>query len=270
MGKISLGVNMEFVRHDDKPFEWGVEKAAQLGYEYVEPMVHSGRQLLSEGGYFHSISMSDDPYRIRRACEAAGIKLSGPFRPFRALPAGQRRRAPETGDSFRGRVQRRWSTPTRVPSNLGPRRGRHVLMRYTLHEAAAVAEPRGILIGLEPPSGHQDARRPGPDLALSITGHRHQLRHGQRLPGRPGSGRLAPPRQGSPGSPPRQRHLGRAVGGRAGKVAGTPVGCACGDGVIDWAKVIEVCRPLPAISSSASNGHDRPGREECEYLRSLL
>ena len=26
----------------------------------------------------------------------------------------------------------------------------HVLMRYTLHEAAAVAEPRGILIGLEP------------------------------------------------------------------------------------------------------------------------
>ena len=29
MGKISLGVNLEFVRHDDKPFEWGVEKAAE-------------------------------------------------------------------------------------------------------------------------------------------------------------------------------------------------------------------------------------------------
>jgi hypothetical protein len=68
MGKISLGVNMEFVRHDDKPFEWGVEKAAELGYEYVEPMVHWGRELLSEAGYFHSVSMLDDPYRIRRAC----------------------------------------------------------------------------------------------------------------------------------------------------------------------------------------------------------
>jgi len=68
---------MEFVRHDDKSFEWGVEKAAELGYEYVEPMLHWGRELLSEAGYFHSVSMLDDPLRIKRACDAAGIKLSG-------------------------------------------------------------------------------------------------------------------------------------------------------------------------------------------------
>ena len=30
MAKISLGVNLEFVRHDDRPFEWGVQKAAEL------------------------------------------------------------------------------------------------------------------------------------------------------------------------------------------------------------------------------------------------
>ena len=40
MGKILLGVNMEFVRHHDKPFAWGVEKAAEIGYQYIEPMVH--------------------------------------------------------------------------------------------------------------------------------------------------------------------------------------------------------------------------------------
>ncbi len=40
MRKIGIGVNMEYVRHEDKSFEWGVEKAAELGYEYVEPMVH--------------------------------------------------------------------------------------------------------------------------------------------------------------------------------------------------------------------------------------
>ena len=40
MKKISLGINLEFVRHDDKPFEWGVNKAAKLGYTHVEPMVH--------------------------------------------------------------------------------------------------------------------------------------------------------------------------------------------------------------------------------------
>ena len=63
-GKILIGVNMEFVRHADKSFEWGVEKAAELGYQYIEPMVHWGRELLSEAGYFHSVSMLDDPMRI--------------------------------------------------------------------------------------------------------------------------------------------------------------------------------------------------------------
>jgi sugar phosphate isomerase/epimerase len=27
-----------------------------------------------------------------------------------------------------------------------------------------------------------------------------------------------------------------------GKVTGTPVGCACGDGVIDWARIVRICR----------------------------
>ena len=34
MGNIHLGINLEFVRHEDKNFEWGVAKAAELGYEY--------------------------------------------------------------------------------------------------------------------------------------------------------------------------------------------------------------------------------------------
>jgi hypothetical protein len=50
MAKIRIGINLEFVRHEDKTFEWGVAKAAALGYEYVEPMVHLGRELLSEAG----------------------------------------------------------------------------------------------------------------------------------------------------------------------------------------------------------------------------
>jgi len=76
MAKIRIGINLEFIRHQDKPFEWGVEKAAELGYEYVEPMVHWGRELLSEAGYFHSVSMLDDPFRVKRACQKAGVKLS--------------------------------------------------------------------------------------------------------------------------------------------------------------------------------------------------
>lgn len=29
-----------------------------------------------------------------------------------------------------------------------------------------------------------------------------------------------------------------------GKITGTPVGCACGEGVVDWEKVFEILDPL--------------------------
>ena len=77
MSNVKLGINLEFVRHADKNFEWGVQKAAEFGYEYVGPMAHWGREFLSEAGYFHSVSMLDDPLRIKGACAAAGVKLSG-------------------------------------------------------------------------------------------------------------------------------------------------------------------------------------------------
>ena len=76
MAKVFVGMNLE-ARHHEKPFEWGVEKAAEMGYEYIEPMVHWGRELMSEAHYYHTVSMWDDPYRIRRAAEKAGFKVSG-------------------------------------------------------------------------------------------------------------------------------------------------------------------------------------------------
>jgi hypothetical protein len=56
---IAPGINMEFIRCEDKSFAAGVERAARIGYRYIEPMVHNGRELLSEAGYFHSISMDE-------------------------------------------------------------------------------------------------------------------------------------------------------------------------------------------------------------------
>ena len=67
---------MEFVRHDDKPFEWGVEKAARTGLRISwSRWFIWGRELLSEAGYFHSVSMLDDPLRIKRACERRASKF---------------------------------------------------------------------------------------------------------------------------------------------------------------------------------------------------
>src|SRR5215207_1333858 len=76
MGGYRLAVNMEFVRSADKPFAWGVEKAAEIGYRYVEPMVHTGWELLSEVHYFHSFSMEEDPLLMKEICDRAGVAVS--------------------------------------------------------------------------------------------------------------------------------------------------------------------------------------------------
>jgi len=142
MGKISIGVNLEFVRHADKPFEWAVEKAAELGYEYVEPWVHLGRELISEAGYFATVSMFDDPYRIKRACERAGIKLS-------ALSSHTPLCKPDISTNYLKqsiRFAAECGAPV-VTTDEGPKppwtteEQDHVLMRYVLTEAAAIAEP---------------------------------------------------------------------------------------------------------------------------------
>ena len=76
MAKIEIGINMEFVRHLDMSFTAGVEKAAELGYGWIEPMVHWGRELMSEAGYFHTVSMFEDPLDILAICQKHGVRCS--------------------------------------------------------------------------------------------------------------------------------------------------------------------------------------------------
>jgi len=71
-----ISLNMEYCRSADMSFAAGVQKAADLGYHYVEPMVHTGWELLSEVDYFHSFSMEEDPLLMRDICQEAGIEVS--------------------------------------------------------------------------------------------------------------------------------------------------------------------------------------------------
>ncbi len=274
MGKISLGVNMEFVRHDDKPFEWGVEKAAELGYDCVEPMVHWGRELLSEAGYFHSVSMLDDPYRIRRACERAGIRLSGlsAHAPLCRPDAGTDylkqavRFAAECGSPVVNTDEGRKQPWTTVEED-------HVLMRYTLHEVAAVAEPRGVLVGIEP---HQQYTRTpaGLDRILALTdspavGVNFDTGNSY-LAGEEPISWLRHVRDRLVHLHAKDISVSQSDAQR-GKVSGTPVGCACGDGVVDWAKVIEICRAAPRdIVLSVECGTVEQAAQSVKHLRKLV
>jgi sugar phosphate isomerase/epimerase len=274
MGKVSLGVNMEFVRHDDKPFEWGVQKAAELGYDYVEPMVHWGRELLSEAGYFHSVSMYDDPWRVRHACEQAGIKIS-------ALSAHCPLCKPEISVEYLKQAVRfaaECGAPV-VNTDEGPKPAwttaeeDHLLMRYVLQEAALVAERRGLLIGLEPhqqysktPAGLQRIYQLVQSPAIGInfdTGNSY-------LSGEDPVSWLRCVL-------PNLVHLHakdisvQQSDAERGKVTGTPVGCACGDGVVDWPRVIELCRQASRdIVLSVECGTVEQARRSVAYLRPLL
>jgi sugar phosphate isomerase/epimerase len=274
MGKILIGINLEFVRHQDKTFEWGVAKAAELGYDYVEPMVHWGRELLSEAGYFHSVSMFDDPLRITRCCKKHGVKLSG-------LSAHTPLTKPEIGVEYLKQAIRfaaECGAPV-VNTDEGPKQPwttaaeDHVLMRYTLLEAAKVAEPRGILIGLEchqqyskTPEGLERISRLVKSTAIGLnfdTGNAY-------LAGED-------PYKWLEKLTARLVHLHakdisiQHSKAERGKVTGTPVGCACGDGVIDWSRVIKICRKAKRdIVFSVECGTVEQAARSIEHLKKLL
>lgn len=274
MGQVRLGINLEFVRHADKPFEWGVEMAARLGYDFVEPMVHLGRELLSEAGYSHSVSMLDDPYRIKRCCERHGVKLSG-------LSAHTPLCKPEIATEYLKQAIRyaheagapvvntdegpkpRWTTPEED----------HVLMRYVLHEAAAVAEPRGILIGLEPhqqysqsPAGLQRicSLVDSPSIGINFdTGNSY-------LAGEEPLAWLEDVTDQLVHVHAKDISPEQATAER-GRVTGTPVGCACGDGVIDWSTVIRLCRRSPRdIVLSVECGTVEEAERSINQLQGIL
>lgn len=274
MGDINIGINMEFVRHEDKNFEWGVAKAAELGYEFVEPMLHWGRELLSEAGYFHSVSMLDDPFRVKRACEQHGIQLSG-FSAHTPLCK------PEISVEYL-RQAIRFAAECGAPvinTDEGPKPRwtnedeDYVLMRYTLKEAAQVAEPRGILIGLEPhqqysrnPAGLDRIYRLVESPAIGInfdTGNSYLCGHDPY-------GWLETVVDRLVHLHAKDISVQQSTSER-GKVTGTPVGCGCGDGVIDWTRVIAICRKAKRdIVLSVECGTVEQAARSVAHLKKLL
>ena len=275
MGNVFIGLNTEFSRSSDKPFEWAVEKAAEMGFEYIEPMVHFGRELMSEAGYFHTVSMFDDPYRIKEACDKAGLKISalqshGPL--GRPEVHGEYikmaiRVAAEIGvpvvNTDEG-VKAKWTTEEED----------HVLIKYTLQEAVFVAERRGVVIGLEPHAQYSKT----PDGLDRIYNLVKSPAIGINLD--TGNAYLA----GQDVYKWLERVAERLVHLHAkdisvehseaerGKVTGTPVGCACGDGVIDWARVIEiVSKKTPRdIVFSVECGTPDQAQRSLKHLKGLV
>ncbi|MCC6265135.1 MAG: sugar phosphate isomerase/epimerase [Bryobacterales bacterium] len=236
---------MEFIRCEDKPFEAGVERAARIGYQWVEPMVHNGRELLSEAGYFHSFSMDNDPLEMRDILDRHQVKASGLsahcplMRPEISVPYLEKaiRFAAAIGAPV-------VNTDEGIrPAWLDDDECFHV-MRYTLKKVLQIAERHSVRIGIEP---HQSLSKTTDGLLkIATLVPSPWLRVNYDL----GNAFLggADPYQGLEAVLPLLAHVHakdisvQQAESEKGKVTGTPVGCACGDGVIDWVRVVRILR----------------------------
>jgi len=248
MAKFRVAVNMEFVRSADKGFEEGVEIAAGLGYRYVEPMVHTGWELLSEVHYFHSYSMEQDNLLMKEVCERYGVRVasisghSPLMRPEAAVP--RLTRAIELADACGARFV---NTDEMVKPDWMDDAFAHEVMRYTLTRAAQCAARHKVWLCIEP---HGVYTRTAAGLMRIV-----------RLVESPwiqvnwdtGNAYLAgveDPYEALSSVRDAVYHVHakdismQQSGAERGKVTGTPVGCACGDGVVDWRRVFSILAPL--------------------------
>lgn len=244
MAKFKISLNMEFCRSADKSFEDGVKLAAELGYEYVEPMVHTGWELLSEVNYFHSFSMEEDPLLMKEICDRHGVRVS-------SLSAHSPLMKPEAAVS---RFTRAFvlasfvgcdflNSDEMIKPDWMDDAMAHDTMRYTLTKAALVAARHRKFLCIEPHGTYSKTS----DGLLKIV----------RLVDSPwiqvnwdtGNSYLAgieDPYEGLTKVRDHVHHIHakdisiQQSSAERGKVTGTPVGCACGEGVVDWKRVAEI------------------------------
>ena len=220
MGQIRIGMNLEATRHHDKPFEWGLDQAAEMGYEYVEPMVHFGRELMSEAGYYHTVSMFNDPMVMKEMVAQRGLKISG-------LQAhGPLGRPDYHGEYLKMAIRFAAecgapvvNTDEGIKAPWTTEEEDFVLIKYTLaggffrggtaRRVDRPGMPRPVL---------EDARRTRSHLGPGrFAVDRHQSGYRQCLSGRTGSLPLAGTSRRSTGSSARQGYQRRAFGCRTGQ-----------------------------------------------------
>lgn len=239
---MKLGVNLEFVRHADKSLAWGVKKAAEIGYEYVEPCFLMGRCLLSNAGYCHVTSMDTDPQAILAMMQSAGVKMSG-------LSTHSDLLSPEFGVLYARKgihyAKALGVNIVQICEDMYPpawmtEDDAFDLMRVTLKAIAETCAANEVYLGIEQ-HGPYTAKLEGMKRILSLVDSpwiRVNYDCGNTfLSGTDPYEMLELVLDKVVHVHAKDISVQQAEAER-GKVTGTAVGCACGDGVIDWHRVI--------------------------------
>jgi sugar phosphate isomerase/epimerase len=274
-GKYIIAANMEFVRSADKSFFDGVKIAAELGYKYIEPMVHTGWELLSEVNYFHSFSMEEDPLLMKEICDARGIKVgsisghSPLMKPEAAIPRLTRAilLAASVGAKFVNTdemVKPDWMTDEEA----------HQAMYYTLRKIEMVARRHQVYVCIEP---HGIYTKTAAGLLRIVNLVKSPWIRVNWDTGNSYLAAIEDPYEGLELVKGQVFHvhakdisMEQSESDR-GKVTGTPVGCACGQGVVDWERVLDILDSLDReIILSVECGTIQQAKDSLTFLKKLI
>lgn len=242
---IRVGLNLEYIRCEDKSFEEGVQRAAEIGYKYCEPLVHSGYELLSGGGYYHSFSMQNDPFEMKDILERYGMEAS-------ALSAHAPLMRPEVAIPYMEQAihfakivgAKTLTSDEGIRPSWVPVEDVFRVMQYTLSRVCMIAERYGIYIGIEPHQAFTTTTEGLMRVATLVDSPMLRVNYDT------GNAWLGgeDPYEGLKTVGKRLIHMHakdisvEQSSRDRGAVTGTPVGCACGDGVIDWNRVVSILK----------------------------
>jgi len=240
---IHIGVNLEYVRHADKSLAYGIETAGKLGFKWVEPCFLMGRCLLSNAGYCHVTSLDTDPKEIQDLCAKAGVKISG-------LSSHSDLLNPEYGVLY-ARAGIRYAkalgvnvvqiTEDMYPPKWMTEQDAYAIMKINLRAIAETCEENGVFVGIEPHGPYTSKIKSLTRILGLVESPWIRVNYDS------GNTFLS-------GEDPyamleavidkvvhvHAKDISRKqADSERGKVTGTAVGCACGDGEIDWKRVVK-------------------------------
>jgi sugar phosphate isomerase/epimerase len=237
--------------------------------------VAPGYDLIALGGYYHTLSMEDDPLEVKGWLDELGLTPS-------AVSAHSPLMRPEVSVPYLTQAIRYASdlgapavtTDEGVKPDWMSEDQAFDIMRYSIHQVMQVAERYDIKVGLEP---HRDysvrkdtfirmmelsdspcwkvnwdtgnfylGGRDDPYESLDAVADELCQLHAKDI------------------------SIQQSESDR-GEVTGTPVGCACGEGVVDWLRVVDILKKhgFDGVLSVECGTVDQAARS-LEYLQNLL
>lgn len=273
MADIQIGLNTEAFRHADKPLEYALEAIRKQGYRHCELNMLNGRDLLCEAGYYSAVSMERDPLEIREILDGFGLKVS-------AVSAHAPMAQPEVSIPFltkailfaEGVGARCVCTDEGVVPKWMTKRQAFQIIHYTLRRVLPVAERHKVHVALEP---HQTY-----SVKLKTFLEILHLVDSPYFNCNPDTGNVfmagGDPYAFLEAIATRVVHVhAKDIGGvqmdDRGKVTGVPSGVACGDGVLDWARIVGILRKggFKGVLSVECSSEEQ-GARSIKHLRKIL